>query len=222
MTDMAGMALGELLAECAILRDRVAQEERENQRLSNELAQATARADKQEQPAGLPLPPPVSDADVIVAIRSVIWDAMRGREIGGDRTLVGMVKRIITERDEAMENRRGEYEHRCAAEARATSAEAREQAAEKRIADLCDAHEEQFLRATSAEAARDRFKEYAQHKPKCAAIQPNVYKVGARIVDDDGASAVERTLVSGPGPCDCGLASLLTGEAPTPQGEKQE
>ena len=44
--------------------------------------------------AGLPQPDPVSDVEVIAAIRGELWEALRGREIGGDRTLVGMVKRL--------------------------------------------------------------------------------------------------------------------------------
>lgn len=66
--------------------------------------------------AGLPMPLPVSDAEVIAAVRGVIWEAMRGREIGGDRTLVGMVKQLVAERDEARDNRRDEYELRMEAE----------------------------------------------------------------------------------------------------------
>lgn len=48
----------------------------------------------------------MTDAEVIAAVRGLIWDAMNGREIGGDRTLVGMVKRLIADRDEARGNRR--------------------------------------------------------------------------------------------------------------------
>lgn len=66
--------------------------------------------------AGVPMPEPRSDAEVIAAIRAELWEALRGRDIGGDRTLIGMVKQLRAERDEARTNRRGEFELRILAE----------------------------------------------------------------------------------------------------------
>lgn len=65
--------------------------------------------------AGRPMP---TDADwaVISAIRHELWQASQGRGYGEDRTLVGMVRRVIAERDEARQNRKGEYELRSTAE----------------------------------------------------------------------------------------------------------
>jgi len=67
-----------------------------------------------ESVAGLPMPPPQSDTEVVIAIRGALWEHMRGRNIGGDRTLVGMVNELARQRDEAEDNRRGEAEMRWA------------------------------------------------------------------------------------------------------------
>lgn len=67
--------------------------------------------------AGLPMPETGSDAEVIVAIRAELWKALCGRDLGGDRSLIGMVKRLRTELDEARNNRRGEFELRMMTEA---------------------------------------------------------------------------------------------------------
>jgi hypothetical protein len=117
--------------------------------------------------AGRPLPPPASDADVIVAIRHELWQASQGRGFGEDRTLVAMVRRVITERDEAREHRKGEFELRIAAEQRLAEVEAERDKLEtqvesrdesiavaKRLYDALKAEQER-LRAALREALQD-------------------------------------------------------------------
>lgn len=55
--------------------------------------------------------------DCLAAIRARLWEVLNGRDLGGDRSLLGMVNMLIGQRDEARENRRGEFELRMVAEA---------------------------------------------------------------------------------------------------------
>jgi len=71
--------------------------------------------------------PPTNQAlreanDALVAIRARLWEVLDGRDIGGDRSLLAMVNRVIDQRDEARENRRGEFDLRMAAERRVVGA----------------------------------------------------------------------------------------------------
>ena len=78
-----------------------------------------AEATESEPTPGLPMPAPESDTEIVYAVRCALWEHLRGRTLGGDRTLVGMINQLATERDEAQANRRGEYELRTEAEAAA-------------------------------------------------------------------------------------------------------
>lgn len=105
-------------AELSALREQVARLRLERDSAKEQFDKHVAWASEQIDRAGQPLPPPVSDADIIAAIRTELWEALRGRELGGDRTLVGMVKQLREAYAEARENRRGEFELREIAEAR--------------------------------------------------------------------------------------------------------
>lgn len=93
----------------ALLAELTRLTEREQQRVQLPTA-------NEQNWAGHPAPAD-SDSQVIARVRDALWVALsRGREIGGDRSLVGLVKTLAAERDEAQNNRRGEFNLREAAE----------------------------------------------------------------------------------------------------------
>lgn len=49
--------------------------------------------------------------EVVVAIRTRLWEVLDRRDLDGDRSLLGMVNLLIAQRDEARENRRGEFDN---------------------------------------------------------------------------------------------------------------
>lgn len=77
-----------------------------------------------------------------------------------------------------------------------TALEAEKVCAEKRLADLCEAHEEQFRRA-------DRLWEYATHKNACTRDECRICLESPELRDTFRSHKAERS-----GVCTCGLAEL--------------
>jgi len=112
---------------------------------------------------GRPQPPPVSDTEVVIAIRGVLWEHMRGRTLGGDRSLVGMVNELARQRDEAEANRRGEFELRMEAERKLEPLSA--PASQQKVCPQCGAPDPDLMPLTGRDESETRHCPDLFHKP---------------------------------------------------------
>lgn len=155
-----------------------------------------------------------------VDIRTICWDAIDGIR-GEDRTLVGMVRLLANKLDEARDNRRGEYELRCQAEASLATVTAERDEARKvsiREAEGC----RQALARVREAISIERWKlcaianRYEQERMRLADDQFNA----PTIADYEARCEVARACVKGLDET-LARAALTPATPPAPETERQ-